>query len=393
MDEEHVDQQDRGKTTLPVEDEMDGPTWGGVFDPIPTPFDDRNIVGMDGPTWGRAFDPIPAPLDDRNVVLALPAFSQPPEEDEEEELADVVNDDEDNNMDGGSDDNELEGNDDDSEAAASNNGLVVVAREVTFLGQPARFASCRGTAGFMRLTAVEAAPQPAPGQDAGGGVIAVHYRYYRFSRPQSGAPGVDAPNYRTDLHHVRYVTQFAADPASSLRLVGASLASDVYPYGHSNAQLQALWSGMLVAAPVRVPPRATELVVTVDVGVLRSEDRTPEHMECMRSVLEEKAREVDASPLTYYGQEQLLPAPVRCVGDVEPVEAVPRPAKRGRFEFDDVAGQEVCAICQDVLEEGSSLAAWPRCAHVFHGKCLEQLLATVRHRCPMCRRTLSIKDV
>ncbi|RCV38387.1 hypothetical protein SETIT_8G137900v2 [Setaria italica] len=383
MEEEHVDPQDGGKTTVSVEEE----------DPE-----------MAGPPLGRVFDPVPAPFDDRHVVFGLPAFFDPPEEDsviipagdEEEELADVVHDEEDvegYDMDdgGGSSDSEMEGNDDepvrfwDGEAAGSNNDLVT--RELTFLGQPALFASYQGTAGFMRVAALEAAP-PAPGEEAGGGVIAVHYRYYRFSRPRGRGHGVDAPNYGTDLHHVRYVVPFAADPASSLRLVGASLAADVYPY-RSNAQLQALWSGMVAAAPVRVPPLANELVITVDVGVLRSEDRTPEHMECMRSVLEEKAREVDASPPTDYGQEQLLPAPVRC-DDGEPGGAVARPAKRGRF--DDVAGEEVCAICQEVLEE-RGLAAWPRCAHVFHGKCLEQLLATVRHRCPMCRRTLSIKGM
>jgi hypothetical protein len=111
-------------------------------------------------------------------------------------------------------------------------------------------------------------------------------------------------------------------------------------------------------------------------------------MECVRSALAEKAREADASPVAC-GHEQHLPAPVRC--DDEPGEvAAARPAKRRRL--DDVVAGEVCAICHEVLEQ-QGLAAWPRCSHVFHGKCLEQLLATVRHRCPSCRSTLSVKGM
>ncbi|PUZ45053.1 hypothetical protein GQ55_8G189000 [Panicum hallii var. hallii] len=370
MEVERVTPQDGSKTALSVEE----PAVSPPPPPVPASGDD-------------VFDP--APFD--AVILALPSsFGGGLEEqsvilgDEEEEVADEYNDD---------DDIELEGNDEplrfwSGEAAGSNNDNLV-ARTVTFLGQPARFASYQdeGMVAFMRLAAAEA-PPPA-GLDAAAGVIVVHYRYYRFSGPRGWRRGVEAPDYGTDLHHVRYLVPLpavVADPASSLRLVGASLAGDVYPY-RSHSQLQALWSGLLAAAPVRVPSSATGLVVTVDVGVLRSGDRTPERMECVRSALAEKAREADASPVAC-GHEQHLPAPVCC--DDEPAEvAAARPAKRRRL---DVVAGEVCAICHEVFEQ-QGLAAWPRCSHVFHGKCLEQLLATVRHRCPMCRSTLSTKGM
>ncbi|PAN42865.1 hypothetical protein PAHAL_8G193300 [Panicum hallii] len=372
MEVERVTPQDGSKTALSVEEPA---VSAPPPPPVPASGDD-------------VFDP--APFD--AVILALPSsFGGGLEEqsvilgDEEEEVADEYNDDD--------DDIELEGNDEplrfwSGEAAGSNNDSLV-ARTVTFLGQPARFASYQdeGMVAFMRLAAAEA-PPPA-GLDAAAGVIVVHYRYYRFSGSRGWRRGVEAPDYGTDLHHVRYLVPLpavVADPASSLRLVGASLAGDVYPY-RSHSQLQALWSGLLAAAPVRVPTSATGLVVTVDVGMLRRGDRTPERMECMRSALAEKAREADASPVAC-GHEQHLPAPVCC--DDEPAEvAAARPAKRRRL---DVVAGEVCAICHEVLEQ-QGLAAWPRCSHVFHGKCLEQLLATVRHRCPMCRSTLSTKGM
>jgi len=278
MDEERMTSQDGSKRALSVEK----PAVSAPPPPVP--------ASGDG-----VFDVDPAALFDA-VVLALPSsFGGGLEDeypvilgDEEEELAGVYDDDD--------DDIELEGNDEpvirfwNGEAAGSHNDMV--ARTVTFLGQPARFASYQdeGMAAFMRLAAVEAPPPAA-------GVIIVHYRYHRFTRPRSGGRGIEAPDYGTDLHHVRYLVPLpavVADPASSLRLVDASLAGDVYPY-RSHAQLQALWSGLLAAAPVRVPPRATGLVVTVDVGVLRSGDRTPERMECLRSALAEKAREATSS--------------------------------------------------------------------------------------------------
>ncbi|OEL12662.1 hypothetical protein BAE44_0026319 [Dichanthelium oligosanthes] len=345
------------------------------------------------PPGGDVFDP--TRFD--GAILALTALGGSLEEDlvllgqeDGEDLADAYDDEDvevydmDDDADGGESDSELEEKDEplrfwDGDAAGSNNDLA--ARPVMFLGQPARFVSYQNTAGFMRLPAAEA----PPGQDAG--VIVVHYRYHRFSVPRrsGGHDGVEVPDFGTCLHHVRYLVPFpavVADPASSLRLVGASLAADVYPYRY-HAQLQALWSGMLAAAPVRVPPRATRLVVTVDVGVLRSENCTPERLECMRSALAEQAHEADASPMAC-GLEQHLPAPV-CRD--ESSGEVHRATKRRRLA---IAG-ELCAICHEVLEQ--DLAAWPRCSHVFHGKCLEQLLATVRHRCPVCRSTLSIEGM
>jgi hypothetical protein len=217
-------------------------------------------------------------------------------------------------------------------------------------------------------------------------VIVVHYCLTRFSCIQSGGLRV-VLDVGTDRHHVRYLVPFpvaATDPASSLRLVGAALAADVYPYRYY-MQLQALWSSLVTVMPVRIPAQAMRVVVTVDVGVLRSEDRTPERMERMIEALAALARENDASPMVC-SREQHLPVPVRC--DDESGSGGDRPAKRmKRFA---VAG-EVCAICHEALEHG--LAAWPRCSHVFHGKCLEQLLVTVQHRCPMCRSTLSIKGM
>lgn len=46
-----------------------------------------------------------------------------------------------------------------------------------------------------------------------------------------------------------------------------------------------------------LPARATRVVVTVDVGVLQNEDRTPERVARMRAALEVLARETDASPM------------------------------------------------------------------------------------------------
>ncbi|RLM50100.1 hypothetical protein C2845_PMPSC048711 [Panicum miliaceum] len=336
MDEERVTPQAGSKTiTLSVKE----PAVSAPPPPVPASGDD-------------VLDPA-APFD--AVILALPSsFGGGLEEysvilgDEEEELAGVDDDD---------DDIELEGNDDDEPVrfwngeAAWSNIDDLVARTVTFLGQPARFASYQdeGMSAFMRLAAAEA--PPAVGQDAAGGVIVVHYRYYRFSGPGAGGA------------------------ASRLPITGRTCTT----------------SGPVVG-PARggAGARPAGLVVTVDVGVLRSGDRTPERMECVRSALAEKAREADASPVDC-GHEQHLPAPLRCDDEPGEVAAAARPAKRRRFDV--VAAGEVCAICHEVLEQQAGLAAWPRCSHVFHGKCLEQLLATVRHRCPMCRSTLSTKGM
>ncbi|PAN42866.1 hypothetical protein PAHAL_8G193400 [Panicum hallii] len=257
-------------------------------------------------------------------------------------------------------------------AAAAPNVVLVAA--VGFLGRPTRAASVQNTTGFMHLAAAEA----APGQDGGGGgEILVHYRYTRFSRARSGGDdGVDMHVLGPKLARVRFHLPFhaaTADPASSLRLAGAALAPLVYPSRFS-AQLRALWSGLVAMAPVRAPPRAVRLVVTADVGILRPADRTPERMRSMRAALECVARERDgARPLP--AAELHLPAPLAAEDDA-------RPAQRRRVTGED------CPICCDALERG--LAAWPRCSHIFHGRCLEEHLVRGHQECPMCRSEMNV---
>ncbi|CAN6363052.1 unnamed protein product [Urochloa humidicola] len=397
MEEERVGPQDGGKTTTTtaatssVEDEPGevGPPFGGEFDPIPAA----------------------AVFDDDDVILALPSFHHgaPEEALADDEVAEGYDDIDDGGSDSESEEEEEEGND--NEAPENGGAAAGIGRLTTFLGQPARFASYQGTAGFMRISAA-AAPLAGAGAGGGVGVITVHFRYYRFSRrPRGGGGpgGVEAPEYRTDLHHVLFLlppAALAADPAGALRLAGASLAADARPR-RARARLQVLWSALLAAAPVRVPPpapaaqaRRLVVAVTVDAGALvRRADRTPELAECVRAALAAEAREVDAAPLIS-GQEQRLPAPVVRGGG-----GVPRAAKRRRVGVgggvaaaaagEEEDGGEACAICWEVMveEQGGGLAAWPRCGHVFHGRCLEQLLATVRHRCPLCRSTLSVREV
>ncbi|CAD6253741.1 unnamed protein product [Miscanthus lutarioriparius] len=337
------------------------------------------------PPLGDAFDD-PARFENY-AILALPASSYGSVLGDDDEDGEAYNNMRRRATASSDSDSEFEDHDNrvrfwDGDAFGSETDLV--AGLLTFLGRQTRFASFQGAAGFMRLSAAQASPGGE--EDSEGGAIVVHYRITRFSRTPRGVHGVEVRDFGTALHHVRYFVPFpvaATDAASSLRLVGAALAADVYPYRYY-VQLQALWSSLVAAIPVRVPARATRLVVTVDVGVLRSEDRTPERMELMRVALAALARENDDALPMACGLEQHLPAPVCCDGGSAGGDD--RPAKRmKRFA---VAG-EVCAICHETLEHG--LAAWPRCSHVFHGKCLEQLLVTVQHRCPMCRSMLSIK--
>ncbi|KAL6890350.1 hypothetical protein ACP4OV_009113 [Aristida adscensionis] len=238
------------------------------------------------------------------------------------------------------------------------------------------------TVGFMRLAADEADPR----EDGGcGGEIVVRYRCTRFLWGQ----GADARDVHLTMNPaVRFLVPFpaagAADPASSLRLAGASLASMVYPAGFY-VRLQALWASLVAAAAaaaalVLPPPRAARLVVTVDAAVLRRRDRTPERMAFMRACLPEMAREADADADAWAlsrGLDLLLPVPVHCEDDQKEDEG-PSPAK---------SGGEECAICYEALDGG--LAAWSRCSHIFHGKCLEQLLVKMKHRCPLCRSGLA----
>ena len=329
------------------------------------------------PPVGDVFDDEPASFNDY-AILALPASS----------YGSVLGDDNEGNeayvdtSDSDSDSSEIEDHDNqvrfwDSDAARSETDLV--AEPLMFLGQMTRFASFQGAAGFMRMSATQASTGGEDNHESG--VILVHYRLTRFSGTQNG--GLIVYDFGTDLHHPRYLVPFpvaAIDPVSSLRLVGAALAANFYPYRYY-VQLQALWSSLVAVLPVHMPPRTMRVVVTVDFGVLRSEDRTPERMERMRAALAALARENDATSPMDFGLEQHLPVPV-CCDEPSSGGEVARPANRRRFNVEG----EVCAICQEKLLHG--LAAWPRCSHIFHGKCLEQLLVTVLHRCPICRSTL-----
>ncbi|KAL6630530.1 hypothetical protein ACP70R_028603 [Stipagrostis hirtigluma subsp. patula] len=313
----------------------------------------------------------------------------------EEELTDEhVSDDEgDEELYGGDDDDDddwddyySESEDDDEplelgdgDAAGNDDSVEMTMEFVDFLPKPAWFATVENTAGFMRITAAEA----EAGQEGAGGEIIVLYRCTRFSRAWSwsgGHCGADMRRSRPEEHHARFlVPSLAADPATSLRLAGASLASLVC-HGRFRDQLHDLWSSLVAAAPVTVPPRATRVDVIVDVGILRRGDCTPERMAHMLMALPAVANKVDSWPaLEEFDMELHLPAMVRLDDDDGA-----RPTKRRR-----VAGEE-CPICYEVLEKG--VAAWPGCCHVFHGRCLEKLLLKGNQRCPMCRATCSIEE-
>ncbi|CAN6363053.1 unnamed protein product [Urochloa humidicola] len=262
-------------------------------------------------------------------------------------------------------DSEFEDDDDDQPPDVVAHGATAAAvRLAGFLGRPTRFATVHGTAAFMRLSTAEAAPD-----HGGGGEILVHYRYTRFLRGvEGGGGGVEA--------HV-------LDPAASslqLQLAGAAVAPLLYP-ARFGAELRALWSGLVAMAPVPPAPplaRTTRLVVAVDAGILRPGDFSPARMRSMVAALESMACEVDARPaaVSGAGAELLLPAPVAAEDDV-------RPAKRRR-----VAGED-CPICCEALEQGG-LAAWPRCSHIFHARCLEEHLVRGAQECPMCRSGLAV---
>ncbi|KAL6653930.1 hypothetical protein ACP70R_007395 [Stipagrostis hirtigluma subsp. patula] len=268
----------------------------------------------------------------------------------------------------------------------------VAAEVLEFLGRPTPFAAAHCTAGFMRLAAEEAEPGQ-DGGDGGGGEIFVHYRYTQFS--WSGALVVDWNNSKLMIHEpaFRFLVPFpagGADMASSLLLAGAALWKIAYPIGY-HLQLQALWSSLVaVADPVRVPPQTARLMVTVDVGILRREDRTPERMTCMPVFLQALAHRADELPPAFCFDME-LPAPVRWDDDGDD-EGEEDEGKQPAKKHGGFATGEECAICCDALD--GDLAAWPRCSHVFHGKCLEQLLIKVMKvpdQCPLCRSELDIR--
>ncbi|KAL6890263.1 hypothetical protein ACP4OV_009026 [Aristida adscensionis] len=315
------------------------------------------------------------------AVLALsPSFDDADDDEEEEEEAFLGGEDEEELADealsdeevhgGGYDrDSEFDDENDTSEpgdGGAGGNVIKSLAAAVTFLGRRARFAAVESrfaavesTAGFMRLVA---AKEAGCEDNGGGGEILVDYRYTRFCASPSSEQddgGVEVCGGGSKQHCLRYLV---------------SGTSPVYPERFA-APLRALWSGMVAAAPVRAPPRAARVEVTVDVGILRRGDRTPARMARMCRALQALARDDDAwSSRRGVGMELRLPAPVDG-GEARPA------AKRRR-----VAGED-CPICYEVMEAG--VAAWPRCSHVFHVGCLELLLLKGSQSCPMCRTTLT----
>jgi hypothetical protein len=341
--------QDGKQMTFPSTEEPGVPT-------SPSPLGD---VVVDSAQFGGGFIDPPRSSDNELAVLG---------DDDDEIATDTYTDDDDTDTNDDDSDIEFEEDDDDpldqlgdGKTAGGDDDLILA--PVEFLGKPARFATVDSTAGFMLLRAGDAA------QD--GGDITVHYRYVRFTKEESGGPGVRVFS-GAKLHPFRFLVPNLADPASSLRLAGAALAEMVYPRRFS-AQLQALWSNLVAAAPVGVLPPRVE--ATVCVGILLRRDLTPERMTSVRAELAALAREeAEVWPfLRYVGVVTRLPAPVT------------RPAKGRRLE------EEKCAICHEVLERG--LAAWPQCEHVFHGECCERLLVSGHRRCPLCRMELNVPPV
>ncbi|CAD6256909.1 unnamed protein product [Miscanthus lutarioriparius] len=335
---------------------------GGVVDPPPTSEDER---GNEGAVLGDEEDD----LSDEDHY-----FSSDDEDDD--------TDDEDVDM-----DSEFE---EDDEVPKVKNGDVAAAT-CKFLGQPARIATVQSTVCFMKLTTSSAPLCQCQCHHGCGGEIIVDYRYTRFLRTQSGGgdgDGVDMHILGPKQARLRFVLPSplasASDPvtttvSSSLRFAGAVLASLVYPARFS-AQLQTLWS--VTTVPVLVPARATCLLVTVDVGILRPGDFTPARMMRMCEALESVAGDHGAvalpTPFEFdIATELHLPALLRSEDDV-------RPTKRRRVTGED------CPICCEVLKEGGGLAAWPRCSHIFHSGCLEQHLLTGYQECPLCRSELKL---
>ncbi|CAL5003790.1 unnamed protein product [Urochloa decumbens] len=233
---------------------------------------------------------------------------------------------------------------------------------------PARFAAVENTAAFMRVAAAEATTAGDGEEEAAAKEIVVLYRYTRFSRMRGGGGRAVEACRRTKLHRLRFAVPAAGDVASSLAWAGSALGPLIYP-GLFRRQLHDLWAS-LVAAPPAIPPRAVRLQVTVDAGILRREDYSPERMAQMRGAL--AVRMLDAWPAYYHvGMELHLPEPVL-------------PAKRRVVAGDEE--EEECCVCFEVMESG--LAAWPGCGHVFHGACVERTLAR-SEMCPLCRHKLS----
>jgi hypothetical protein len=285
------------------------------------------------------------------------------EEDEDAELYDSDNDDEEDEDAGGDEDEPARKPRRDDERNKKADSLPLVPGTVVSDGQllgPPRFAAVKNTAAFMRLAAAE-----------GGREIVVLYRYTRFSRTWSGRRGVEKCR-QTKLHRLRFAVPPAGDVVGSLAWVGASLGPLIYPALFCR-ELQELWA-ILTAAPVNIPPRATQLQVMVDAAILRRDDYTAERMEHMRGALESEIQEEAWPERCHVGMVLNLPEPVPD-GHEEDQDA--RPAKRRRTSAP-------CASSRWT-------AAWPcQNRHLFHGECLEKTLAT-NHTCPLCRNDLVVR--
>ncbi|KAM0872043.1 hypothetical protein ACQ4PT_038988 [Festuca glaucescens] len=217
-----------------------------------------------------------------------------------------------------------------------------------FVGGPEpRFASSGSTAGFMRVAALEIQEG-----DSCDRKISVLYRCTHFLGASDGGVRV---RESTTVYQLRFVVPPAGDTTRWLLCVGASLASLLYP-DRFYKRLQRLWSSL--TTEVSVPTQASLVEVLVDVGILRTVDKTPKRMEGMRAALEGMARK-DFHPELHL--EIQLPQPAQC------------------------GPGEDCAVCWELLE-GDDLAAWPGCSkpHVLHGACLELVLKR-SITCPLCR--------
>jgi hypothetical protein len=173
--------------------------------------------------------------------------------------------------------------------------------------------------------------------------------------------------------------------ARSLAWAGASLADLIYPDGASK-KLRELWKTM--ASRVSLPPGAARVKVLVEVGILRQEECMKASKEHMNASLKDMMEQ--PWPQRFTGMELNLPNQVRCGHDEdktahdEDADDEQKPAKRRRV----VAAKEDCSVCLEPLKD-DDLAAWPGCGkpHVFHGKCMEDILES-NPVCPLCRRGL-----
>jgi hypothetical protein len=188
--------------------------------------------------------------------------------------------------------------------------------------------------------------------------IVVVYRYTEFTA---------ASDRGTTVHRLRFVVPQAGDMARSLQLVGASLATLVYP-GHIRADLQYYWSCLLTQIVPKLSPGATGVEV-----LFHAFGCTPEREESVRPLLKGAMDD-----MSWPGCE------CKCHSNMEFHLPVPCGAE-------SAAAKEHCPVCLELLE-GKDLASWLGCSkqHMFHGSCLE-LVLQVSDKCPLCRNLFYIE--